>query len=368
MPERPIVFSKIILLIVVILPTSLVAQSLPLSHFQHTAWTLQDGAPSQIDALAQTKDGYIWLGTVNGLFRFDGVRFEQYKPSRGQQLAHTGIRALTATDDGGLWIGYTMGDTSFLKDGIITNHLFHHIKRGGGTVFSIVVDQDRSVWAAAYEGPLHFVAGKWQDPEEDEGFNIKASYNLYGDNKGTMWLATDDFVYRLDHGSKRFVNTGINGGTDAVFTDGPDGTIWIADRNGLYRVSDQQRPNRPPRSIIPYKDTATALRFDNTGALWTLGAKTGITRIRQPNDAIKLTPPVIPGDVENFSLKDGLSSERGLASLKDREGNIWIATSDGLDRFRVMAFNPAPLSSSTMPAPLFRSRFPKQRSRTLIMY
>ena len=65
MPERPIVFSKIILLIVVMLPTSLVAQSLPLSHFQHTAWTLQDGAPSQIDALAQTKDGYIWLGTVN---------------------------------------------------------------------------------------------------------------------------------------------------------------------------------------------------------------------------------------------------------------------------------------------------------------
>ncbi|AXC10024.1 Sensor histidine kinase [Acidisarcina polymorpha] len=328
------------------LPTSLVAQSLPLSHFQHTAWTLQDGAPSQIDALAQTKDGYIWLGTVNGLFRFNGIRFEPYKPSGGQQLAHTGVRSLLATDDGGLWIGYIMGKTSFLKDGILQNQRLTRHAHGGGTVFSIITDPDGSLWSATYEGLMHFFAGEWHDADEAAGLDIKTCYFLYKDRSGTLWLATNDFVYRLDRGSKHLVNTGINGGPDAVFTDGPDGAVWIADRKGLYGVTDQKSPNRSSRHIIPYKDTATDLRFDNTGALWALGAKTGITRIRQPNDAIKPSPAGLQGDLEHFSLKDGLSSERGLASFKDREGNIWIATSDGLDRFRVMAFDPAPLPAS----------------------
>ena len=55
-----------------------------LADLHHGAWTFKDGAPSEIYALAQTTDGFLWLGTATGLFRFDGIRFESYKPQSGQ--------------------------------------------------------------------------------------------------------------------------------------------------------------------------------------------------------------------------------------------------------------------------------------------
>src|SRR5690242_15476167 len=55
-----------------------------LSELYHTAWSFQDGAPAEIHALAQTTDGFLWLGATTGLFRFDGVRFQPYKPQSGQ--------------------------------------------------------------------------------------------------------------------------------------------------------------------------------------------------------------------------------------------------------------------------------------------
>jgi ligand-binding sensor domain-containing protein len=74
-----------------------------INQFYYTFWSEKQGAPSQINALAQTKDGYLWIGSERGLFRFDGVRFEEYKPQPGVELPSYSIYALMATPDGGLW-------------------------------------------------------------------------------------------------------------------------------------------------------------------------------------------------------------------------------------------------------------------------
>ncbi|MFC6645489.1 two-component regulator propeller domain-containing protein [Granulicella cerasi] len=125
------------------------AQTRPFLQFQHTGWTIQNGAPSSITRLAQTTDGYLWLSTVNGLFRFDGVSFEEYRPPHGQQLAHTGITSLYATSDGGLWLGYTLGDTGFLKNGVLTLQSFKgHVQGHAGTVNYVYVTHDGTTWAA----------------------------------------------------------------------------------------------------------------------------------------------------------------------------------------------------------------------------
>ena len=75
-----------------------------ITQFVHTAWTEKDGAPADIRALTQTKDGYLWLGTLTGLFSFDGIRFVRFEPRAGEELTTKTIRRLLATRDGSLWM------------------------------------------------------------------------------------------------------------------------------------------------------------------------------------------------------------------------------------------------------------------------
>ena len=93
-----------------------------IDELYHTSWTAKDGVPGRIHALAQTTDGFLWLGTADGLFRFDGVRFEHYESQPGQAFPETDITALLATFDGGLWIGYRAGTVSFFKNGNVFNY------------------------------------------------------------------------------------------------------------------------------------------------------------------------------------------------------------------------------------------------------
>jgi len=70
-------------------------------QFHHTVWGVNEGAPTEISALAQTEDGYLWIGSPQGLFRFDGVKFEEYKPQPGVELPSHGIFYLMATPEEG---------------------------------------------------------------------------------------------------------------------------------------------------------------------------------------------------------------------------------------------------------------------------
>src|SRR5436305_305415 len=93
-----------------------------LGQLDHTRWTHMEGAPGEVRALVQTTDGYLWLGTATGLFRFDGIRFEPYKPQSGQSFPQRSVASLFAVPDGGLWVSYWYGGASFIKDGAVTQY------------------------------------------------------------------------------------------------------------------------------------------------------------------------------------------------------------------------------------------------------
>jgi ligand-binding sensor domain-containing protein len=93
-------------------------RDLRIDQMHHTSWTRKDGAPSEILALAQTSDGFLWVGTREGLYRFDGLRFELYKSPDGKALPDTNIQCLLAVPEGGLWVGAN-GATFLLKGGTI---------------------------------------------------------------------------------------------------------------------------------------------------------------------------------------------------------------------------------------------------------
>ena len=101
----------------------------------HMSWTQRDGAPEHIAALAQTSDGYLWIGSPLGLFRFDGVQFASYPITPlDTPLPFSDIESLSADRRGGLWIGYRLGGISYLsRDGTVTNYN-HRNGRGPGEV------------------------------------------------------------------------------------------------------------------------------------------------------------------------------------------------------------------------------------------
>src|SRR5262249_38964645 len=93
-----------------------------IEQLHHTKWTLEEGAPSEIHSLAQTTDGFLWIGAADGLFRFDGVRFEPFEPRAGQKFVQRNVYSLLATPDGGLWVGFWSGGACFIKDGIVKTY------------------------------------------------------------------------------------------------------------------------------------------------------------------------------------------------------------------------------------------------------
>src|SRR5258708_36839830 len=100
--------------------------NLPIGQLFHSSWTAKDGLTGAVQTLAQTPDGFLWLGTTDGLLRFDGVSFERYKPEVGS-LPSTIVKTLLATPNGDLWIGYFNGGVGVLKKGA---HVYY-IEGGG---------------------------------------------------------------------------------------------------------------------------------------------------------------------------------------------------------------------------------------------
>jgi signal transduction histidine kinase/ligand-binding sensor domain-containing protein len=304
--------------------------------FDHTAWRAREGAPTQIFALAQTNDGYLWLGTANGLFRFDGVHFELYRPPHDQRLLKVSVQSLLATPDGGLWVGYTLGGTSFIQDGQVQN-----LSMRSGTVWAFTLDSRGSLYAATSRGVFHYGSKGWGEPDESIGLN-GAAYRFLVDSHGTVWMATDDFLYRKEVNQTRFEKTAINAGSNAGLALGPDGTVWITDGEGVRSVDES---GKQPRylAVGHYYDDLT---FDHAGGLWAVSLLQGVVYAAHPGDALAAGITSIKAGVDGSTSHEGLSADTGNTVLTDREGNVWIATDDGLDRFREAALERAPLPST----------------------
>jgi hypothetical protein len=129
-------------------PSGAIDRDRRLDQLYHDSWTSKDGAPSRARSLAQTTDGFLWFAAQTGLYRFDGVRFEQYDTESGVHLPKTDVASLMALPDGGLLIGWSLGGVSLLKNGQVTDY------RGSGSGFPgngqvdwFQKEPDGTVWA-----------------------------------------------------------------------------------------------------------------------------------------------------------------------------------------------------------------------------
>jgi len=294
-----------------------------IAQFHHTAWTVDEGAPGQVTALAQTTDGYLWLGTEIGLYRFDGVRFTRFVPAGAEAFPATSVSALHATRDGGLWIGFRYGAASFLKQG----HVRHYGKAEGlpsSTLFRFAEDAGGRLWAATFTGPVRLVGGRWERPAPAMGYPGRQARTMFTDRDGTLWVATEDAMVVLRRGARVFEPVTADVGRVSQIAQAPDGTIWVAEADGGVRpLLASAEPMARPASARGH--ASAGLLFDRDGVLWATTLGDGLLR-RSPLRAA--------AGFEQFDRVQGLGSDYVLPLLEDREGNIWVGGSRGLDRFR----------------------------------
>jgi signal transduction histidine kinase/ligand-binding sensor domain-containing protein len=306
-----------------------------ISQFHHTAWTPAGGAPANIWAMAQAPDGRLWLGTGGGLYRFDGLVFERIQPSADEQFRSNAITALLALPSGELWIGFTSGDISLLKDG----HFVNYTERNGipgGWVTSMARGPDGAIWAAMQTGLARFAGGRWQTVGADWNYPAGSSDWVFVDSDDTVWVATGSTLVYLRRGSTSFTNTGEELGHWGVLGQAPDGSLWMADeRNGTrpFAMGGAVSAQRAPTTIgLP---AAKRFMFDSDGTLWATNAGSG-GLFRISDLEFLHAPQKSRGQAvtDLYTQATGLTSDVAVPVLEDREGNIWVGTNNGLNRFR----------------------------------
>ena len=302
-----------------------------ITQYAHTAWRLQDGYLSGIPAcIVQSSDGYIWVGTLGSLFRFDGVRFVPWSAPEGQKLPSDNIISLAPDTDGGLWIGTNAGLAHWTGRKLINFATSGRIDR-------VLVDPQKNAWVVRARtsdslGPLCEAAGTaLQCHGADEGIPANFAGELAQDATGNFWIGITDELVRWRPGSSSTFpvqglknETGLEGLSDIVVA--PDDSLWVGmDRSGRSLGLQHFSSGKWNPLLTPSFDSSTlevgALFVDRNGDLWVGTRRSGIYRIHNRQ-------------VDHFDSSNGLSGDSVNGFAQDREGNIWVATSSGIDSFR----------------------------------
>lgn len=294
---------------------------LDVTQYAHTAWKVSDGfTPGIILAIAQTPDGYLWLGTEFGLYRFDGVRAISWQPSASQGILSLPVHSLLAARDGTLWIGTEKGVASW-KDGKLTRYP----ELDGQVIHSLLEDREGTVWSSGEKefSPSTICAiGKsgvrcyGKDGSLGEGWIV----SLYEDKKGNLWAVGKNGIWRWQPGSPTFYPMPFGSDYLDGLAEDDTGKLLVGMQGGLRRFIDGRVEAYPlPGKVQPFS-TRTLLR-DHNGGLWIAAYHAGIVHIHQ-------------GRVDMYRQVDGLSSDEVVALFEDRENTLWVSTHSGLDRFR----------------------------------
>lgn len=302
-------------------PLSALEPNQSIAQYAHNVWTRENGLPpAGIRAMAQTSDGWLWIGTDAGLVRFDGVRFQPWKPPSKQQLISDYINALAPARDGGLWIGSREG-LSHWRDATLQNYQTNQ-GAAGPNVEAVLVDRAGTVWV----GTVGYRTGALCRVEDNrlrcygaaDGLATQGVLSLFEDRRGDLWVGGLG-LGRWKPGMPRIQPLLDPRGETYSIAEDREGAIWAAG-SGLNRFSgDRMVPY--PLFAANQKLQPRVLLVDRDGALWIGTWGQGLIRLYK-------------GQIDRFTRVDGLSDDIVNCLFQDREGNIWAGTEGGLDRFR----------------------------------
>jgi signal transduction histidine kinase/ligand-binding sensor domain-containing protein/DNA-binding response OmpR family regulator len=302
-----------------------------ITQYKLDTWQAERGLTQcSVFVIQQTRDGYTWLGTLNGLVRFDGNRFKVFSKDNTDQLKDNVISALLEDRQGNLWIGTEAGGLSCLKDGgfkTYSTEEYEDLKK----ISAIFQDRAGSLWIGTLDSGLILLKkGEFTTYTTGDGLTSNRVRAFHEDEGGRLWIATSAGLSIRDP-SGRFTPFVPDSGRFARYIlsmcSTKSGELWIGCLDGLYCLRDGTFTYYGRNEGLP-TIKIRCLYEDSHRNLWAGIEDGGLLRIKN-------------GKIETFSLEDGLASSRVFSIHEDREVNLWFGTfHGGLHRLRDTTFTP----------------------------
>jgi signal transduction histidine kinase/ligand-binding sensor domain-containing protein/CheY-like chemotaxis protein len=311
-------FARTLVIVLSMLAASVPAVALDpekaLTQYVYTNWQTAQGLPqNSVQAVLQTRDGFIWFGTQEGLVRFDGVRFDIFDRSNTKALPHNNVSALAEDSQGALWIGTSNGLARF-KGGVFTRF---GASDGLADTFITAIREDGSgtLWVGTKSGLLTFVQGRFNVMGASAGLSAINVQALHGHSDGEVWVGTTSGLFRVQMNEIVPVALPATAATTSITAIAEDrhGNSWIGTEAGLWRLSDGRFSGVALPAARP---SVNSLLLDHDGNLWVGVLGSGLIRVSGTRLA-------------TFSTSEGLSNNTLLAMFEDLEGDLWIGTNGG---------------------------------------
>ncbi|MGE5340056.1 MAG: two-component regulator propeller domain-containing protein [Candidatus Omnitrophota bacterium] len=372
-PNRRLLYGTALIFFLVCSTTGLLglAPWKAVSQYSLTLWGKREGLPQQtVYGIAQTPNGYLWIATMEGLVRFDGIRFVTYNKGNTRELKSNIILSLFVDRAGTLWIGTASGGLTVYKNGKFTNYsskrfdFLNEIK-------AINADRRNNLWLGTSRGLVCLTNGTFKLYTEKNGFPVKRIRALYQARSGDLWAATSAGIIQIIAPGKFSSISATPPILDApaiTLCEKAD-AIWIGTEGGLLRMD---RSNKPilwnNEDFLRYP--ITALLCDSDNNLW-IGTD-GKGLIRERNHRFE-TLPLDPGattynyvftimedqekslwlgtldgglcqlkdtKVTTYTSGEGLLNDSVNCIYEDSQARIWVGTGRGIDCFKNSQYDP----------------------------
>jgi signal transduction histidine kinase/ligand-binding sensor domain-containing protein len=308
-----------------------------LAHYTHQSWTEATGAPAPVLDIAQDPDGFLWLATGEGLFRFDGISFERIVPE-GTAAQDDYPTAVFVARNRDVWTAFKASRRfAVYRNGVLR---VLDAPRAPAWITAIAEGPDGALWAltASFEAEvLRFQHGQWDRFDASRGLPRANGLSMVLARDGAVWVSSSDSVARLPPGETRFHTFLQVGGNPRLSID-PGGRVWASDNRGSYPLTGPGGRGAPPALRTPYPTDRAQIRgtprFDRDGNLWIATRYDGVQRVGIADPEGPSANADAASFVETVRGSDRLSSDVTNQILEDREGHIWVGTEKGLDRFR----------------------------------
>ncbi len=301
---------------------------LQLGQYPSRNWQTDQGLPqNSVFSVAQSADGYLWLGTQEGLARFDGVRFTVFNQQNTEALRSNHIGTLRVDRRGSLWLGTFDGGLVRYRGGQFVR-IGAQQGLSNDTVLALIERKDGSLWLGTRGGGInHWSGDRFSQLRQRDGLAHDVVNALAEDREGALWAGTDAGLSHYAGGRFTSFTTaqGLPHEKITALAVGKNGRIWVGTAKGLARNQDG---SASAFEAIPELGEwgIRSLYEDAEQALWVGTDGGGIFRIAN-------------GQVQQLSTKQGLAGDNIGAIFEDAEGSVWLGSdTGGLTRLRNGSF------------------------------